>query len=41
MINPIDSFERVAALYDKIAELGVVEAIVSCLETFKNYCLHV
>ncbi len=37
ILNPIDNFEQVAGLFEKLSDAGLHEAIYECICTFSNY----
>jgi len=34
ILSPVDHFERVGALYEKVSNAGGVESILRCLQTY-------
>ena len=37
ILNPIDNFEQVGGLFEKLSDAGLHEAIYECICTFSNY----
>jgi hypothetical protein len=37
IINPIDNFEQIAGLFEKLSDAGLHESIYECVCTFSNY----
>ena len=37
ILNPIDNFEQIAVLFERLSDAGLYEAIYECICTFSNY----